>query len=191
MFKNFSSSWVLSPLLIASLFCPQMALAQSPSKGAAGNTSGNAPTAASDTNFAVPVTGSTLGAPSFQSTSTNVSTTTSPSGELTVVAPPAVTQSVTTASNTVLVTFSTGTSSQQQTATLITSPPTVVNITSAEVPGQVVVESSQGGQQTSTSRLNTLGQAFDTLSAGVATASADTSYTLEVNGLQITVSPPQ
>jgi hypothetical protein len=91
----------------------------------------------------------------------------------------------------VLVTFSTGTSSQQQTATLITSTTTVVNSTSAEVPEQVVVESSQGGQQTSTSTLNTLGQAFDTLSAGVATASADTSYTLEVNGLQITVSPPQ
>lgn len=191
MFKNLSGIWLMSSLLIAGLCSPPSAFAQSPSKGPAGNTSGSTPTAGSETNFGVPATGSTLGTPSFQSVNTNITTTTSPSGQVTVTAPPAITQAVTTAGTTLANTFSAGTSSQQQTAALLSSPTTVVNSTEATVSGQIVIESNQGGQTVTTETYTTMGQAFDALNTGVNTSSSDTSFTMEVNGVEVTINSPQ
>jgi len=191
MFKNLSWTWMMSSLLITGLCSSEPAFAQSSSKGPAGNTSGYAPTAGSETHFGVPATGSTLGTPSFQSVNTNITTTTSPSGQVTVTASPAITQAVATTGTTLVNTFSTGTSSQQQTAALLSSPTTVVNSIEGEVPGQIVIESNQDGQIVSTEIYDTLGQAFDALNTGIVTSSPNTVFTIKVNGVQVTINPPQ
>ena len=179
----------LTPLVVTSL-APSV-LAQS--QGPAGFTSGNAPTAGSQTSISVPTTISAPGtAGGFQPVSANVTITpaTTPGGQVTVTVPAAIATAVNTAGSNAVITFSTGSLSQVQVAALVSAlSPTVASNINGEVPGTIIIESQSGGTTTSSQIVTTFAAAIAVLGSGMASAPPGGGISIQVGGIRVVISP--
>ena len=192
MFKRTSWAWAMSPLLALALSSTQVSLAQSPSKGPAGSTSGNVPTAASNTTFSVPVTVSAPGAGGSTPVSGNLAVTTGAAGQPpTISAPPAITNAVAAAGTSAVITLSTGNLTQQQIATLVSAVATVTTSLQGSVPGEIIVSTLQGNNTIGQQTFTTLSQAFTALSAGLGNVAniPNGAFSLQVGEVRVNLIP--
>jgi hypothetical protein len=137
---------ILTPLSLSSI--SPSTLAQTPSGGVAGTTSGNNPTGGSQTTIAVPFVGTGNGF----TVNSNVTVTPGANGAPPNVSVPApVAALLNAAGSSVSIAFSTGTLSQQQIATLIASAPAIVTTLDGGVAGNIVLTTAGGPEQTFTS----------------------------------------
>ena len=132
----------LTPFVINSFF--PSALAQTPSGGTAGTSSGSNPTGGSQTVISVPFVGTGSG----YSVNSSVTITPGTGGAPPTVSVPApVSALLNAAGSSVSLVFSTGTLSQQQIATLVASAPSIVTNLEGKVPGTIVVTTNGGAEQ--------------------------------------------
>ena len=183
-------AWTVSPLLLLSLMSSPVTLAQNtPSKGPAGFPSGNAPTAGSQTAISVPVTVFTPGG--FQTAVVGVVTIVpGTNGDpLTIIIPPEIAAAANAAGSNVVITFSTGSLTQQQLATLVSATPTIVASLGGDVPGTITISTTQDNNTTSTVTAATLGEAASLMTTAVADAPANGIVVLEIGDVTVRISP--
>ncbi len=179
----------LTPFVINS-FSVSVLAQGAPSRGPAGFTSGSAPTGGSQTVISVPTTITAPGGGGVQPVSGNISVTTTAGGQPVVTIPPAISTAVSTAGSNAVITFSTGSLSQQQIATLVSAvAPTVVNNTNAEVPGGVTIETqSSTGGTISSSTATTMGAAITALATQLASPSSGGRVSIQVGNVRVVIS---
>lgn len=185
-------AWAVSPLLLLSLISSPIALAQNnpPSKGPAAFPSGNAPTAGSQTAISVPVTVTAPGLGGFQPVSGVITIVPGTNGAPpTITIPAAIQTALNTAGTNAVVTFSTGSLTQTQVATLVSATPTIVASLGGDVPGTITVSTTQGNNTTSTATAATLGDAATLMTTAVANAPSNGIVVLEVNDITVRISP--
>ncbi|MEB3189113.1 MAG: hypothetical protein VKL42_02055 [Snowella sp.] len=185
-------AWAVSPLLLLSLISPPVALAQnnSPSKGTSGTLSGSNPTAGSQTAISVPVTVTAPGAGGFQPVTAVITIVPGTGGAPpTVTVPTTIQTAVNTAGTNAVVTFSTGSLTQTQVATLVSATPTIVASLGGDVPGTITVSTTQGNNTTSSAQATTLGDAATLMTTAVANAPSNGIVVLEVNDITVRISP--
>ncbi len=178
----------LTPLVVTSL-APSVLAGQN-----AGSTSGNNPTGGSQTVFSIPITISAPGTVGgFQPVSGNIIITASstPGGPPTVTLPATIAAALNTAGSNAVITFSTGSLSQQQIVALVSALSlTVASNTNSTVAGGIIVEvQSSTGATTSSSVANTFGAAITALATQLAALPAGGVVTLQVGNVRVVISP--
>lgn len=178
----------LTPLVMTSL-APSVLAGQN-----AGSTSGSNPTGASQTVISVPATISAPGTVGgFQPVTANVVITppSTPGGQPTITIPAPIATAVNTAGSNAVITFSTGSLSQQQIVALVSAvSPTVASNTNSTVAGGVTVEvQSSAGATTSSSVANTFGAAITQLATTLAAPPAGGRVSIRVGNVRVVISP--